>query len=556
MDAIATVRIGQSLKRQDPLRWFRFGVPRIRQALAMFVTEEIRELHLRACNKGGKTLSAAAFVIACCQKRQELDGCPIPQWAGPIEAVQLTLDFPQQILSVRPAYMRLLGKWPHRAKPQSSDEPLESLLIMPEGGNPNDTSGWSTIRFLSQKNMESGKGVRADVVAFDEPPKMDILNELRKAPHAGRPGVRLIAETPIRRREWAWLREDYGDSPRRSIRRVDKYRAECRWSLSDVEKWVLSDEEKQELLATWALNPALKDAREHGDYTSDGGCPLNVAAILAMMEHCLDPELSVFTVPRETLDQYGAEPVAKVTVEVWDKPKPGKRYYIAIDPASGIDDSKHNPAGLHVTEMGSGDLAARWNGYLSPHTVGGLAAILSRQYNDAGIDIEMKDHWGVNVVRGVQDGHCGGRLLHEMKELSPGKWSKEIGWDANEENRAIAIGQIQEWLDSYQAGVSYATCRSRAVLNCLLDTELDERGKIVAGPGVAHGEDMVLRGQSLRRCVSRTSRFANELQKPPPTQEEKRQEVNKRLVDRIMGRNGVNGHPDHQLIRKPRNRPR
>ena len=508
-------RLLSAQRDADPLAYWRFGfkpdaLARVRQALELFTAAEpIDELHFRACNKGLKTYLKAAFTVACLQKREHLAGVRLPQWKGPVQGLQLVRDFPQQLLSVKQAYLSALGNWPHH--PTKHGDHLVSIHVMPVGGDPQDERHWSVAYFLSQKNFQSGTGARADIIDFDEPPVMAVLRELRKAAHAGRRVVILIGETPTKRREWSELFEDYGDTPRSSLRRVDQDRAEVRWSLDEVADWVLSPEEKDKLRRKYALDP-LREAREHGDYINETGrCPLDVQVLELMLALCRDPEVEEWRVSREISDAGDTTTVARVPVEVWTRPEPGKTYYLDVDPASGVDDRQHNPAGLHVTEQGSGDLVVRWNGYLAPYSVGVLGAGLARQYNDSPIDIEMKDHWGVNVVRGVTASRYG-NLCYERRELTPGRWAKEVGFDNNEETRAVIIGCIQEWLAAWRAALRedgtfgpgiYGRCPSRAVLNTLLDTELDDRGKIVAGPGIAHGEDMILRGQALRRCVRR-----------------------------------------------------
>lgn len=517
----------------DPLRHFRWGVPRLPKALDLF-NQGFKEGHLRACNKGGKTFSAAAFVVACCQKRRHLDGLELPQWRGPVEATQLTIDYPQQVQSVRPAYLRALGRWPYKAVPEVSGAPLERLAIMPVGGNPTDQREWSTVHFLSQKNMTSGKGVRSDIVAFDEPPVMDILNELRKASHAGREGIRLIAETPIKRREWAPLREDYGDTPRRSIRKVDQYRFEVRWSLDDVADWVLSPAEKAELRAFYALQPALADAREHGDYANtDGDCPFDVETLLMMMEDCTDPNIVNFYPDQEGPD---GRPSGRACepVEIFREPEHGSKYYVDVDPASGV--RGNNPLGILVAKVGTGDLCARWNGYNAPVTVGVLAALLGRQYNNAPIDIEMKDHWGPNVYRGAKEFARYNHFAYEQRNLGDGKWANEVGWDANDKNTNLGIGAIQDWLAAYRAGIPYAKCTSRAIIQNLLDAVLDARGKIVAAPGIDHGEDLRLWGRALYRCVTRSGVAIPALAKREVTGAEASAHERNKLAERIQGK--------------------
>jgi len=547
-ERVVRVRQGLERQRRDPLDTWHFAVPRLRDALALYsAADPVDELHLRACNKGGKTTTGSAFMIACLQKRSSLDGVPIPQWRGPVEGGQFVLDYKQQLLSVQPAYLRLLGSWPHHARYQG--EAMESLRIQPVDGS-SDESTWSVLHFFSQERKRSGVGFRLDIADFDEPPVMDILREVRKAAHAGRRGLVLIQETPTIRSQWRPLQQDYGDTPRRSIRRVDQDRAECRWSLDEVADWVLSDEEKDQLLRRYRNDPLhseARSAREHGDYmTTEGASPWGVGgteALLRMLEEAVDPEVVTWRVSAEkTLD---GEPVtvARVPVEVWAPSRSGARYYEAIDPASGVDDGRHNPAGLLVAEVGPGDLVARWNGYLAPYSLGVLGAGLGRQYQHAQADIEMKDHWGVNVVRGFEASTYA-QLAYEQRELRPGVWAKEVGWDANDESVAAGIGCIQQWLESYQAGIRYAKCPSRKVLECLIDCNLDERGKIVAAAGIDHGEDLRLWGQVLRRCVSRS-------QGPPPR---KPQTADEKIAALIRGEPKPLG-PRNGVLR-PRQRPR
>lgn len=493
----------------DPLSHFRFAVPRLKDAFGLFSLNgnakdehgyrgPIDELHARAGNKGGKTLTAAAYVLACMQKRSFLDGVRLPWWHGRVEALCGVLDYKQQLLSVQPAYLRLLGSWPHKAK--YTGEYLASLYVRPTEWNSDDHTTWSVMHFLSQENKRSGIGARADIVHFDEPPVMAILRELRKAGHSGRRSLIVISETPEHRREWAPLREDYGDCPRDTIQRVDEERAEVRWNLLELPDWIYPAHEKAKIVRKYKGDVLYGDdggARVFGDYmNTEGACPFDIEVLTQMLAECTGPKINSWSVPRETTD--GVARNESINFEVWRAPKSGRRYRLDIDPASGVNDGGHNPAELQISEEDSGDLCARWNGYLSPYSVGVLAAGLALQYNRALVDVETNDNFGVTVVKGLWACRYG-NIAHEVKPLEPGKISQTVGWRATEATRADIIGSTQRWIDDYRAGVKYAVCPSAAVIHSIINTELDARGKIVAIQGIDHGEGMVLNGRKLSR---------------------------------------------------------
>ncbi len=541
------VKQGIAMKQKDPISFWRFAVPRLREAFALLTAPDpIDELHLRACNKGGKTEVIASYVIDCCQKRTHLDGVSLPQWRGRVEAVQLVLDYPQQMLSVQPAYLRLLGEWPHHARYKG--EILSTLRIKPVNGS-DDERTWSVIQFLSQKNLLSGTGVRGDIVAFDEPPVMSILRELRKAAHAGRRMVMLIGETPTLRRQWAPLKEDYGDCPRRSIRRVDQERAEVRWSLDEVADWVLSPAEKDKLRRKYQTDP-LRDAREHGDYIDTSGlCPFNLKVLEQMLAECKPPlEMVQWKISHEVRE--GGTRTKKVTnvpVQLWKHAELGKRYYIPIDPASGS--SGGHPLGLHVVEWDTGDLVARVLAHIPPYVMGVLSAGLARQYNDALIQPEVNDGWATGVIQGIVDSKYG-RIGKEPQELRPGEWHDELGFRTTPKTRPGMIEQVQRWITAWGAGIKYAYCPSSEVISNLMDVVLDDNDKPVVIPGAHHGEDMILRGQGLKKTVRRAGMEIPESNPPvKPTDYDLIQSIRGQATDPIEA-------PFHQAIMKPKSRPR
>lgn len=380
---------------------------------------------------------------------------------------------------------------------------------------------------------------------------MEILQELRKAGHAGRRSIILIGMTPTIRSQWAPVKEDYGDGPRSTLRRVDQDRAECRWSLGEVAPWVLSEPEKAKLRRQYERDP-LANAREHGDYMdASGSCPFDLPTLELLMEETREPKRIVrWRVQREIDTETGrARTLVEVPVQVWRDPEPRVHYYIPEDPSTGVRYGRNDPAGLLVTRAGSGDLDARYNGYDGAYALGVLGSGLARQYNSAVCDPETQGGWGESTLRGHADAGYG-NIAHERYEVEPGKWATRLGFRTTDTTRSAMIGAIQEWVDARRAGIRYAVCPSRDVIQTLMDMMLDENGKAVKAPGY-HIEDAILLGQSLRRNI-RNRGVAIPTVKPPP------RDPDAGLLDEIRGheRNGNRPAPSHQNVGRARKRPR
>lgn len=512
-DHAARLKLALSLKVRDPLSFWHFGVPRLRDALNLFTAPDpIDECYLRGPNKGTKTETCAAFVTACLQGRKVLDGVALPHWRGPVEALCGVLDYKQQLLSVQPAYLRVLGQHPHHAR--YSGEILQSLRVRKEDST-DDEATWSVIHFASQENKRAGLGARADIVHFDEPPVMEILRELRKASHAGRASIRLIGATPTLRRQWAPLKLEYGDAPRSRLTRIDVDTAECRWSLAEVADWILSPAEKARLQRRYATDP-LAAAREHGDYTTaEGANPLNVGALQAMLAACRPPLATIeWDVTREVPEREGlVRRSAVAVVKVWAYAKPGERFYIPVDPSQGINDPLHDPGALHVRRVGDGALVATHNGYLGAYGLGVLAAGLARQYNNAKVDVERNGGWGEGTLRGLADAKYGNIARERLWDRAESKWKDELGWRTNQDNRRGMFSLLRQWTDDYAAGNEYAPCPSAEVIETLLDLVIDEDGKPVAAPGY-HDEHAILLGQGHRRLLRGTGTEVREPESP------------------------------------------
>lgn len=549
------VRAGLAARERDPLTYWRHSSTQSLEATRLLA--DFDELYARAANKGGKTEWMFAAGLAMLQKRRTLDGVPLPQWRGKLDGICLVLDYKQQKLSVQQTVLRLLGQ--NVYKPHwKGDRVLSSLLIQPREGpaaESSDVGTWSSLEFLSQENMSAGVGARADLVLGDEPPKEPIWRETRKAAHAGRRIVRMMAVTPLLRRQWEWLKRDYGDPGRGSITRHADW-AEVRWSVFDNK--ALPDADVEKLLREYAHDP-WRLARIYGDYfDASGDCPWDIGVLNAMeAEWCkADPEIYDWRIQREVPGEQGlVRRWATAEVHVYEHYTPGRLCYVNVDPSRGIQSPNHDPGAVLVLEQGTGNLLAEYNGYLGAFGLGVLAAALARQYGDATVDPESNSGWGEGVLRGLAEAGYG-NVSHTRKMAQPGRFEVDLGFLTSHTTRGAMIEAIQAWIDAYRGGIPYARCPSRRVLQALRDCVLDDLGRVAAAPGT-HDEFVILWGQGLRKTqrVRADANLARPVRPPPRRRIPAPAEVTvEQLLKEAVA--GDRGEMPGGVIPSPRRRPR
>lgn len=516
------------MRDRDPLAFWHHASEESRIA-TRFLGEA--EVFCRWPNWAGKTTWGAASVISLLQGRKSLDGEPLPVVNDPAAAV-LTLDYEQQKFSVQPAYLAALGDWPHTAT-WKGDGILSTLRVKPIGGG-DDPKGWPLATFVSQENRKAGTGARVPIVHGDEPPVESVWREFRKSKRAGGKSVRLITATPLVRSQWWWLREDFKGCYGKPWRhRVEVHMSDVRHSR------IVTPERYEELLDEYRGDPLIK-ARLTAEYVDTSGCSPwgELYAVLdALEEACREPHREQWAITRELAGDAGMEKVKhRVSVEVWEKPAKGERYYIPIDPSLGIDDERHDPGALHVRHVGTGSLVARYNGYCGAYGLGVLGAALGRAYNDALVDPETTGGWGGPVLTALSD--CGyGNVARQRKQVEPGKWETKLGFQTTDATRPGMFSATQEWLRAWADGDKSCKCPSRGVIQSLRDLILDERNRPVAGPGL-HDEDAILWGHGCR-LLRRPKR------EPVMVQPERR----KSTLQAMLERDREDGRPQRQPVR-------
>lgn len=474
----------------DPLSLWRHASPRHRLA-----TENLGryELYIHSSNKWGKTYLGAAWGLSLARGRKELDGVLLPKMPTPNEGSVLSLDYEQQKASVQKTYLKLLGNWPHKA--EWVGEILKSLRVRWDGCSSDDPRDWSVVRFRSQENRRAGVGARENWCHADEPPRQETWREYRKAGQPGWPYPRFITATPLSRRQWEWLREDYPKDregvPNGRFLRI-------RGDLEDVRGTVLSDAEIAELIELYASDPLI-EARLHGfEIDTDGLSPFRAHydELGRWLEACTDGDWQEWKVAREVTTPQGRELVTEVVdLEVWEEYRADSVYRIVGDPSMGIDDKAHDPGEVVVWNMTTGNQCARYNGYIGEYGLGVLAAGLSKRYGNAEFDPDATGGYGSACLTGYRA--AGGRALVLNTRVVPvgGIDRTDAGFTINSGTRNEFASAILEALVRSKAGHPFMKINSADTVRELMDLVFDDRMRPVTSPG-RHDEGFITTGRA------------------------------------------------------------
>jgi len=264
----------------------------------------------------------------------------------------------------------------------------------------------------------------------------------------------------------------------------------------------LSKEDIDAFLMDFKGDPFL-NARVRGDYVdATGTCPFDVTVLDRWQSKCKDGRMRRVIVQTEVDRSDGRMVVpVQVDLEVWYPREDGEKYLLIADPASGVKSRGPDPAGLAVFARRKPRLVARYNGFLAPHGLGSLAAILAQEYNKALVDVDMTGGYGGPFLTGL------GRYSNINRDTDPDKpgfVNQRLGFRITASNRSELIGSIQQALS--EDGIEIL---SLDMLHCLrnivLTVSKTGASKYEARPG-RHDEDMILAGRALYLMSTRPFR--------------------------------------------------
>ena len=355
---------------------------------------------------------------------------------------------------------------------------------------------WSSI-FMFPYDGVLPRSMELDGYWLDEPPPVQYLEAVRSRVGM-RPLRRLITATPLDAMKWRPIKDQYPPEENE----VEGGRVRVRWSVFDNE--ALPDWVKEDLTRA-AEGQVHEKAKLYGHHVdAKGECPW--AADL-LDRWTARTSQGVFlrvtaTDERDTVKGREKYQVTK-TCEVWQDPQPNQRYLVVADASSGIKSNEHDPGGVHVWEVDSRKLVARfgqmrgshdpWNGYIGAYGLGWIAATLAKKYSSGGVAAVVAPEgnaWAGPMLTALADARHF-NIFRDDKVDRPGQEGMRLGFVNSDATRPLFIGALENAMARDDVVI-----QSPEVVQCMRDCIIDRNGKIVAGPGY-HDEDMILAGAAL-----------------------------------------------------------
>jgi hypothetical protein len=514
--------------RKDPLYYFRcksLGQERVARHFIDGV-----EVYAHAAERSGKSKIGAALTAAFCLGKDRIaarDGetIAVPVLKPPVRWVMGFDSYKLGGAAVMNSLRGMLGTY---------GEDFTEELAGGASGCPSvvrvrhhqarKEADWSTIYVFPYDGVRP-RSMELDGWWCDEPPPVMYLEALRSRIGALRMLRGVITATPLERKVWFPIKEQYPADEDR----VEAGRVRIRWSVFDNEAL---PEGVQEELRQRAKGSAYENAKLYGHHVdATGGNPWAVELLDRWEAKTRRGTLVRVKVTDEEDKPDGREKheVSRV-VEFWEKVDPAGSYLVTSDASSGTKSPLHDPAGIHVWERGSRTLVARygqigglddkWNGYVGPYGLGCITAWLAAEYSVGGrpaLVAPEANAWSNASLTALRDmGHR--RILHDRHVHTPGHESVRLGFANNKETRPLFITAFEQALARDDVKI-YSPDVVRSLRDCIIDSS----GKIVAGDGY-HDEDLILAGAALHIISTRqtprpeaqktdTERFAEMVEK-------------------------------------------
>lgn len=501
--ALAIENMG-ALKRADPLEHFRCSVWAAEELYRAMSLDPPPEVYWHAANNGGKTHNDSALDVAFLTGRDHLvswngERIPVPVIRPPVVGILVVPSYKLASGSTLAALRGLIGSWPHHEGVISSAQDAVAILYVKHRLDRGEHFiSWSRL-YVFPHDGEMPEGLRADFARADEPPPQRMWDAVRNRGKRGRPYYRRITATPIERRFWQWIRDDFP----REHKKIEGGKLRLQSSLYDNRSLTPADFRRAEQAN--ATSP-WKRARLYGDHVDiSGTCPFDGDALGDLLRQATEgaPHVALETT-RDGRATLKLKTHTSGRLMVWSQPAQVDRVLVLADPSSGVKDpdksdaqQTRNPAGLMAVSLVRRAMLARYNGYVTPPELGLMARALCNEYRNWIFVPEMNGGWGEECLRSFLSAECAssssGMIYQDVDPTSTiGNAAARVGWWQSTNRIGATVAALQRALLERSLAIP-----SRAAIENLMAVRLDDRERAVQGTGHgAHGEDMRLLGMA------------------------------------------------------------
>jgi len=483
------------LARQDPLESYRcasWAQVEMLRALSRNPPDEVLWL---AGNSGAKTTGGISTDLAFCQGRSWLTDWDGTQITLPVlkPPVAWVLGIPSYKIGGASSIAKLrelLGSWGAHEAHAGGEDQVTTFTIRHRLAR--DRSQWSKLYVFPYEGVIP-EAMRLDGWHCDEPPPARFLDALRNRKKAGRDLYGFLTLTPIERRAWQPIIDDY---PREN-RKPSQGRLRLQSSIYDNR--ALSPEDIAAAEAAVRTSP-YRLARLYGDPVDiSGTCPLDVDELIRQRDLATEGErYAVEWAQRDGREMAVVRQHPKGLMESWGWPDEGDRAIIVVDPSSGVRDpdktdsqQPRNPSGLVMGSVARQCDLLRFNGYVRAHELGVMAKAVANKCPWWTCVVETNGGWGEAFLRGFQSSPTvtRGELWYDVDRVT-GKVAADPGWNQTPARRGLLLSALQRSLEGGGLHI-----HSRAALDNLLQTRLDANERWDHGDGRGpHGEDVIVYG--------------------------------------------------------------
>jgi hypothetical protein len=539
MDARGTLAAAHEARaqaeRSDPLSKYRCASWAQVELVHALSLEPPVEVLWHSGNSGAKTTGGLSTTLGFLQGRDRL-----LDWNGRDVSMPVVQPPVHWVLGI-PSYKiggassiaklrELLGSWDYDESHAGGEDQVTVFTIRHRLAR--SRAEWSKLYVFPYEGVVP-EAMRLDGWQCDEPAPQRFIDALRNRKKAGRPLRKFHTLTPIEKRAWGPIFEDF---PRAHMV-ADGGRLRLQSSVYDNQALHLpgcdlkcantgrcpdiTAAEVAVSTSPWRL------ARLYGEPVDiSGTCPFDVDKLIAQRDRCVAGERYGIIFERVGRFEFTTlRPFKDGELEVWIPPAElpeGDSVIVVADPSSGVKEpdkpdsqQPRNPAQIVVVSRLLRVEVARFNGYVRANDLGVLARATCNWYRRALFVPEVNGGWGETTLlgfRGTAPPDARVSLFFDYDPIT-GAQSREPGWNQTRTRRGLVISALQAAIEDDGIRIN-----SRADLDSLMAVRLDEKDRYDEGSGKgSHAEAMITLGIAAHLLARPAEVLKSEPPAPRPT---------------------------------------